>query len=171
MPESDAPFRIVEEQEVALLEVAGWTPLGLAAIFDQAGRPLPAEPGGAVRHGEALIVRLTPSIAWIIDDAADIPTDGQGCACDLSHSRVRLTLIGAQATALLTRVVALDLDPTAWPIGKASATGIHGVPVVIHRAGMERFEIITPRSFADSIREWIEDAAAEFKHPVIRSPC
>lgn len=160
----DAGTSLTEDDDVGLVELAGWTPEGLAAMLGRAGRPLPPEPGGTARHGEALIVRLTPTLAWLIDDAGGIPSRMEGCACDLSHSRVRLILDGAKAASILAKVVALDLP--AWPAGRAGATGIHGVPVLVHRAAAERFEMLVPRSFARSIREWIEDAAAELSpHP------
>lgn len=159
MPEPGTAFRVSEQDEVGLVELAGWTPAGLAAMFYRAGLPLPAEPGSTVRQGTALIARLTPSIAWLIDGDAGIHAADDGCAIDLSHGRVRLTLDGAGSTTVLAGVAALDLD--AWPVGKVNATGVHGVPVLIHRAAVERFELLVPRSFVRSIRQWIEEAAPQ----------
>ncbi len=136
MSEVSAPFHIAAEQAVALIELAGAgrRQASPRSSIRPAGR-CRLSAGCTAREGDALIVRITHTVAWVIDDAKEIRTGGEGCACDLSHSRVRLALHGGQATAVLAKVVALDLDLAAWPAGAARSTAIHGVPVLIHRAG------------------------------------
>jgi heterotetrameric sarcosine oxidase gamma subunit len=158
MPEFSVPFRIEEEQGVGLVEVAGWTPAGLQAIFQRQGWPLPPHPGEAAQ-GDHLVIRLTPCIAWLVGGTVGALEEQDGCACDLSHSRLRLNLDGTQVTEVLAKVMAVDLDPRTWRVGAAAATSIHGVPALIHRLGAQRFAILVPRSFVRSIREWLLDSA------------
>jgi methylglutamate dehydrogenase subunit D len=150
-----------------LFEVAGWSVAGLEAFLTPLGMPLPQHTGEVVSAAGRRVMRITPRLTWVLADA-DIalqwPSTSDGVAVDLSNSRLCLFLTGG-AAGVLPRLVPVDfngLGPTAFV-----ASVVHGIPVTILRAD-SGFELLAPRSFAASLVEWIDDAAAGW-HGVSRA--
>ena len=85
----------------------------------------------------------------------------------LNHARIRLVIEGAAATALLARLVTIDLRPTAFPAGCFAQTGVHHAGVLLERSGAERYEMYVLRTYAVSTWEWIVDAAMPFGYDII----
>ena len=85
----------------------------------------------------------------------------------LDHARIRLVIEGAAATALLARLVTIDLRPTAFPAGCFAQTGVHHAGVLLERSGAERYEMYVLRTYAVSTWEWIVDAAMPFGYDII----
>jgi sarcosine oxidase subunit gamma len=114
----------------------------------------------AVAPGRYLFATETAGAAAQLEAA--LPS-ADGAVTDLSHGRVILRLEGEAAADVLARCIALDLDPAAFPPGRAAQTMIHHVDVLVHRITETRFELWMLRSFAESIGEWILDAGLEFE--------
>ena len=56
--------------------------------------------------------------------------------------------------------------PSVFAVGQFALSGIHHTPVLVHRAGEQRFEIYAMRTFALSVWEWLSDAALVFGYEV-----
>lgn len=87
---------------------------------------------------------------------------GDGAVIDLDEARTVLRLEGPKSAAILAKGVALDLDPAAFPVGRAAQTSIHHIDLMLHRRGDDVFDIVVFRSLAQSLGEWLLDAGLEF---------
>ena len=74
-----------------------------------------------------------------------------------SDSRVIFTLNGNHVRDMLARLIPLDVDPRAFPVGQSAATVLGHVPVLVWRgvdAAMDNgatFHIAVSRSYAETI--------------------
>lgn len=109
------------------------------------------------QHGTVL--RTEPLKWWLLDVTPTLPDPTIGTILDLSHSRVRLRIIGEEASSLLSRFVPLDLR---WS-GQDSvmSTAIHHVGVTLWQSA-EGFELFIPRGFSVSIVELLCQGAEQF---------
>jgi heterotetrameric sarcosine oxidase gamma subunit len=80
---------------------------------------------------------------------------------DLSAIRTVLVLEGPGAREVLEKSVALDLHPRVFGVGRAEATLLSTVPVVLVRSGEETWRILPRASFADHMVRWLVDGMAE----------
>ena len=85
----------------------------------------------------------------------------------LSHSRTRVVIEGACARAVLRKGIPLDFDPDVFRVDQAALTGLHHTPILVHRAGADRYEIYAMRSFALGVWEWLIDAALEYGYDIV----
>lgn len=84
----------------------------------------------------------------ILPDGAPPPTiSGTHALTDIGHRNFGLIVEGAQAARLIQCGCALDLSPTAFPVGKATRTVHEGVEMVLWRTGTATFRIEAWRSF------------------------
>lgn len=81
---------------------------------------------------------------------------------DQSHGRVRIRVSGSKVEQMLAKGTAVDLAPTAFPLGHATTTLIGHVAAHITRTDSESFEIIVLRSFAESLWDDFETMGREF---------
>ena len=86
---------------------------------------------------------------------------GRGVAVDLSSGLVALDLAGPAVREVLARGCRLDLDPSMFPPGRAAATIMAQVSVILvaTRAGVL---LLTPSTTARHFIEWLEHTAAPF---------
>lgn len=85
---------------------------------------------------------------------------------DLSHARWVIALEGPALEEVLARLVTVDVATTALPAGSFVQTGIHGVPVLLHRIGEQQAELLIPTTFAATIWELTCEACAPFGYRV-----
>ncbi|ODR92483.1 sarcosine oxidase subunit gamma family protein [Sinorhizobium alkalisoli] len=81
---------------------------------------------------------------------------------DQSHGRVRVRIEGQMASRALSKGTALDLDPSAFPVGQSAVTLIGHIAAHITRVGWETFEIIVLRGFAESLWDDLARMSLEF---------
>ncbi len=81
---------------------------------------------------------------------------------DQSHGRVRIRIEGKMAARALSKGTALDLDPSAFPVGQSAVTLIGHIAAHITRVGSEAFEIIVLRGFAESLWDDLARMSLEF---------
>ena len=62
-----------------------------------------------------------------------------------------LAIEGPGAAGLLARVTSLDYTLKAFGIGTFAQTALHHVGVLIERSGLDRFEILVPTSWLQSV--------------------
>jgi sarcosine oxidase subunit gamma len=144
-----------------------------AALGSVIGCALPTSSSLVQHSGPHQLYRIAADQYWIVTtDAAmpatlerAIPADA-GSVTDLSHARVRIALEGSAVTALLGKLVAVDLRPRAFAAGSFAQTGLHHVGVLLERTGPDSFEIYALRTYAASTWDWLIDAALPYGYEV-----
>jgi sarcosine oxidase subunit gamma len=126
-----------------------------------------APPIGAARTaGEATLIGIGPGafLAIGVSDEAlgrlrgALPAD-QAALTDVSHGRSLFKLEGDAAEPVLQKCVTIDLSRLSP--GHAAQTMIDHVDVLIHRVADTDFRLLTFRSFARSLAEWLLDQGLE----------
>ena len=172
--------RLGELRGSVLLQLAGF-PATIAEVERvlQAvlGAPLPKALRETVAIGTGRVFRTGPEQFWIVGPAHNgAGAEAQlrqaiapavGAVTSLSRSRTRIIIEGACARDVLRKGVPLDFGPDAFRVDQAALTGVHHSPILIHRAGADRYEIYAMRSFALSVWEWLADAALEFGYDIV----
>ena len=150
-----------------------------AARLDEAvravlGGPLPTSSSIVQRRGEHRLYRIATDQYWLLTpDAALGETLARSLAPDvaslttLTHARVRIALEGPAVTALLGKVVAVDLRLAAFPAGSFAQTGLHHVGALLERHGPASFELQVLRTYAASVWDWLIDAALPLGYEVL----
>ena len=157
-----------------IIQVESWPETQAACEADlsrQLGAALPAAFGEAVAVAEWLVVRIAPRRFWLIAEEGSQRRweidPALGCSLSLSEGRMRLKLSGPGTFDVLRACVAIDWDsPQARP---ALQTGLHHVPVLLWRNGADACDIFAPRSFAQSVVEWLTDIAVS-RNAQLKSP-
>lgn len=116
----------------------------------------------AIAPGRFLLASAENGLAERL--AAALPA-ADAAISDVTHGRVVLGLEGPSAEPLLQGCLMFDLDGLAFPPGRAAQGMIHHVDVVIHRRAATVFDLWTLRSFAQSLAEWLMDAAKGLRTP------
>jgi sarcosine oxidase subunit gamma len=75
---------------------------------------------------------------------------------------VRIRIEGKTAHRALSKGTALDLDPSAFPIGQSAVTLVGHIAAHVTRVGAETFEIIVLRGFAESLWDDLARMGLEF---------
>jgi heterotetrameric sarcosine oxidase gamma subunit len=170
-------LRLGEVAETRLLHI-GVHPGGAARIaagvLPVLGGPLPESSVRAATAADHLIMRIAPDQYWVLGGKSGldvrlrgaIPAD-VGCVTLLDGARTRLLVEGPAARALLGRLVAIDLEPTVFPLYGFAQTGIHHVAGLLFRASEDRYEFLAPRTFAASTLEVLLDAARSFDYEMV----
>ncbi|MGH8267018.1 MAG: sarcosine oxidase subunit gamma family protein [Steroidobacteraceae bacterium] len=113
-----------------------------------------------VRPGRWLLLSApaAPGAAAAIWQAA---CAGVGAAVDLSSGLAGLHLGGPAAREILARACRLDLDLSAFPAGRAAATIMVQVSVVL-AALPSGLLLLTPATTARHVREWLTSTGKPF---------
>jgi sarcosine oxidase subunit gamma len=168
---SGARAVLTESRPATIAQIAAWPEADTrvqAAIAAQLGVLVPRVGQGVVERGFTVIA-TAPGRFLVAGNADDLlrrietaipPNDG--AVTDLSHGRAILRLECEAAEALLQRCVAIDLDPAAFPPGRAVQSMIHHIDVVVHRLGPATFEVWALRSFVEALAEWLLEAGEDF---------
>ena len=76
---------------------------------------------------------------------------------------VSWSLAGSNARDVLAKGMTLDLDPQRFRAGDCARSLLARVPVLLHRPGDALvYEVTAARSYAEHVRNWLEDAALEY---------
>ncbi len=133
----------------------------ILTVIARTGADVSAASLAALSEGTPYAVRaLGPSQWLIVGDAvlssASVRAKAEQWAdraslFDGSHARVRITLAGGGAAALIATGAGLDLRDHAFPIGASAPTLFRHIAVHLTRTGATRYELIVARSFAQSL--------------------
>ncbi|MCX8509170.1 MAG: sarcosine oxidase subunit gamma [Rhodobacteraceae bacterium] len=124
---------------------------GVGLDWPTADRAVKAEKGGAcLWSGRDQAFLIDHSIPEGLADHAAVTELGDAWAC------VKLT--GAEASAVLTRLVPLDLSPRAFAEGASARTGLGHMAILLHRSSARSFTIYLFRSMIASAVHEIEGA-------------
>jgi heterotetrameric sarcosine oxidase gamma subunit len=145
-----------------------------AGVLPVLGGQLPDSSVCAAVVGGHLTMRIAPDQYWVLGGESGldrrlrsaIPADA-GCVTSLDEARTRLLVEGRAARALLGRLVAIDLDPTVFPINGFAQTGIHHVGGLLLRSSEDRYDFFALRTFAASTWEVLLDAARSFGYEIV----
>ncbi len=148
----------------------------LAAFEAAFGFALPAGPNTTAGVGDATAFWLGPDEWWIITPGPN-PEAGPALAdklrgalaghfnavTDVSESRTCIRLSGPEARAVLQKGCPLDLNPRVFQPGHCAQTCFAKATVLIHHASDgPAFDVYVPRSFAEYLWAWLEDASGEY---------
>ena len=170
-------LRLGEVAETRLVHL-GVYPGGAAQVAAEVlpvlGGRLPDSSVRAAAAGDHLIMRIAPDQYWVLSGESGLDarlrsaiSSDAGSITSLDGARTRLLVEGRSARALLGRLVAIDLDPTVFPVGGFAQTGIHHVAGLLLRASDDRYEFFAPRTFAASTWEVLTDAARSFGYEIV----
>ena len=134
------------------------------------GAPPPGPTGQTLHTAQGLLMRTGPE-EWLLvaeqagehtallrrQVAADV-----GAVTDLSHARCRIRIEGQRCRDTLSKLYALDLRDAAFPVGQVRLTGHHHVPALLHRTGVDGFDIYVFTTYALDHLHALEDAALEY---------
>jgi sarcosine oxidase, subunit gamma len=85
---------------------------------------------------------------------------------DVSHRHVALSVSGPRAVDVINSGCALDLAPPAFPADAATRTLVGKAEIVLSKWGdVPTFEIECARSFAVYVRDFLHDAARQYRAP------
>jgi heterotetrameric sarcosine oxidase gamma subunit len=90
-----------------------------------------------------------------------------GAVTDLSQTRCRIRIQGAQCRTVLNLLFALDMhaqdrDALAFPVGNITMTGTDAAPCTLHRLGLDAFDLYLPSASAPAQLTRVLDAAQAF---------
>jgi sarcosine oxidase subunit gamma len=163
------------EPGVTLSEAAA---MSLVHVADAAGAPLgltlPTNAGEVATAGELRALWLGPD-QWLIKAPAApfgewsvrIAEAAPAAAVnDVSHGRATVRIEGASARDLLAAGCPLDFHAAAFPPGRAFASLLGHLSVVIECVGADAFEVTVTRSYGRDLAQWLRHAAAEFGYRI-----
>jgi sarcosine oxidase subunit gamma len=172
-------------RRLRLGEIRGWSLVQVAAfaatlaeleriVQPLLGADLPTRVGEAVAAGGRVLLKTGAAQFWIVGPDGDtLATDLQaavaptiGAVTPLSHSRTRMFLEGTAARDVLAKGIPLDFHPEVFRVGHFALTGLHHTPVLVHRSGENRYELYAMRTFAQSVWDWLADAALPFGYDI-----
>lgn len=142
------------------------------AIEKVLGTTLPRSVQDVTERGEHSVLWLGPD-EWLVVSETSVDVllpalvggvDGAHAAVvDVSANRTTLELQGAAARAVLQKGCPVDLHPRAFGPGRAVATTLARIPLVLWQVGPDSFRLLPRSSFADYVARWLLDAAQEFE--------
>ncbi len=175
---------IGEVRGFALLQAAAFaaTEMELERVLHSAlGVDLPKRIDTPSRAAGYCVFKVGPGLFWIVGPedvrAMSMQNGAQsswiacvrdavpaaiGSVTSLSHGRTRLFIEGTSAREVLSTGIAIDLHPDVFQRDAYALTGLQGTPVLLHRTGLDRYELYVLRTFTGWIWEWLTDAALPF---------
>jgi len=136
---------------------------GFASCF---GMPFPAGVGHVSSDGKSHAMRVAPDRIWIVSERGS-PIDPLGndigawaSATSLTAGQRRYCLSGSRLVEVLAKGIALDFESPDLAPGRHARTQLHRVPILLHRLDTRSINLHLPRSFAESLEEWLADAQA-----------
>jgi sarcosine oxidase, subunit gamma len=124
--------------------------------------------------GGRMAMRLGPD-EWLLSgpqsEAAQIASEVEAALgrlhhalVDLGHARIVLSVSGPRAADAINGGCALDLSPVAFPAGTATRTLLGKTEIVLLRLNDQpTFEVECARSFAAYVRDFLHDAARQYR--------
>jgi len=142
-----------------------------AALGTVFGAEVPKSSGGTQQTPQGLLIRSGPHEFLLVGSEYEpglVPTlRGRvsaeiGSVVDLSHARCRIRVEGAQSRAALNKLFALDLRELEFPVGQIRLTGHHHVPSLLHRLGLDSFDLYVLSTYAHDQLAALLEAAQEY---------
>ena len=130
----------------------------------------PAATGGVQALEDGLLIRTGPEEFMLLAGAASYCVEGLrqtitadlGSVTDLSHARCIISIEGEKSRDMLSKLFALDLREPQVPVGQIRLTVHHHVPCMLHRLGLERFDMVVFSTYVFDQLGMLIDAALEY---------
>jgi len=144
----------------------------IAALGPAFGVALPRAACRAETVGERSALWLGPD-EWLLiapeGEAADLAAimaralKGEAASIvEISDRQVAIAAIGQKAAEAINAFNPLDLDLTAFPVGRCTRTVFAKAEIVLWRTGADEFRIEVWRSFAPYVLGCLEEACREY---------
>jgi heterotetrameric sarcosine oxidase gamma subunit len=114
---------------------------------------------GTTTHGERTLLWLGPD-EFLLLLPADAPHPAG--AVDVSHRDAAISVSGPRAAWAINASCALDLHPSAFPVGRCTRTLFGKAGILLWRTHEQTFRIETARSLAPYVWDCLEEARREF---------
>ena len=151
-------------KDLVLHQIAAW-PDTIDAVGQQAAKAAGSQSAPGPCKAEAgkagTLLRIEPLKWWLLGAEAPEVEAEQGATLDISHSRTRIRIGGADAAEFLNRHLSLDLRENSFPLGSVASTVIHHVGVTLWRSA-DGYELFIPRGFALTLWEGFVESAEQF---------
>ncbi len=134
---------------------------GDAAALAATGLALPGH-CRAMTKGDRALLWLAPEEFLLLALGEIAPMIRAPSVVDVSHRNTALVVSGSRAAWAINAFCALDLHPTAFPIGMCTRTVLSKAEIVLWRTAAETFHIEVARSFAPYVWNCLEEARREF---------
>lgn len=137
----------------------------LREVFARRGQAGPLGlpgPGRAVPLWGGIALAIAPGACLLMDGNPPALPREVAAVVDQTGGFVILQLGGPAAAEALARICRLDLHETAFPEGSVARTPMAQVPVILHRAGANAFELVVPGTLAVSFTHSLLHAAIGF---------
>jgi heterotetrameric sarcosine oxidase gamma subunit len=134
------------------------------AVGDKLGVALPAVPFRSSEYRGRVALWLGPD-EWLVlaGGGTEWPMMHPGASIvDVSHAMTGLTVSGNRAAWSINAFCALDLHPSAFPVGMCTRTVFAKAQIVLWRTAADTFRIEVARSFAPYVWDCLEEARREF---------
>ena len=116
----------------------------------------------AIVHVDHSLLWLGPSEYLLLASGESVPTPDAVSVVDVSHRDTALSVSGPRAACAINAFCALDLHPSAFPVGMCTRTVFGKAEIVLWRTAAEIFRIEVARSFAPYVWACLEEARREF---------
>lgn len=134
-----------------------------AMLKRQFSVPSMPDPASSCREKGCLCLRPELGKLWLVTEKpmlADLPASmDKYYPLDISASKLCLLVTGPEAGTLINRQAAVDLS---CPDGQFMATAMHHVGVHILKVSEDRYLLMLPSSFAESLTDGLFDIACQF---------
>lgn len=145
LPMTVGGLRLEEADDLSLTCVMPYK--GQFAAIAQSGFVLP-EPGGQVRRGNGILRWFGKDTFLSIGGALPEGVASHAAVSDVTDGWARLVLSGAEAGAVLARLVPVDTRPQALGVDRTVRTLLGHMTASVTRISAEAFEIMVFRSMA-----------------------
>ena len=82
---------------------------------------------------------------------------------DVSDHYAVVRLSGSATREVLAQAVPVDLHPSAFDVAALALTNVHHVPAILVRIDEAAFEVLLPRSYAQSFVDWLATATVRYR--------
>jgi heterotetrameric sarcosine oxidase gamma subunit len=121
------------------------------------------KPCRAIQTGDNHLLWLGPDeFLLIAPEGTTPPPCNPAATIDVSHRDTALGVSGRRAAWVINAFCALDLHPSAFPVGMCTRTVLGKAEIVLWRTGADEFRIEVARSFAPYVWACLEEARREF---------
>lgn len=115
----------------------------------------------AIGSAPELSLRFSGPGEWLVVSEVEAPSglvrrleelcDGGAYVVDQSDGRVVFRLTGPNVRSILAKGIGLDVHPAAFSLGGSANVLCGHIPVNLARTDEDTFELIVPRSYAESL--------------------